>query len=221
MKPRILVPFLRHTLTGKELSFDSGSKVCSELYSNGHSKDMFPPATVAGLYSPLGHWCWPQAQNVSPPTTMLYSPSRDFPCLSDNWEWSCFYGSGKNIDNKVHVYWTTWHIKPELPWQVRLIQKLHSVWNSTHVSPKRRHKQWTPADGSCYLADNDKVVRPANRWPTNTGPSRGVIWSSQDQHNLKINKTKQVNSRIYIDANAVELSRPAELRRSCTSIDLS
>ena len=98
-------------------------------------------ATVAGLYSPLGHWRWPQVKNASQPTTTLDSPSRDFRCLGDNWEWSCFHGSGKNIDNNVHIYWTTWNIEPELQWQVRLIQKLHSDWNSTHVSPNRRRKQ--------------------------------------------------------------------------------
>ena len=102
-----------------------------------------PPATVAGLYSPLGPRRWPQAQNASQPTTTLDSSSRDFRCLSDNWEWGCFHGSGKNIDNKVHIYWSTWHIEPELQWQVRLIQKLHSDWNSTHVIPKLRRKQCT------------------------------------------------------------------------------
>ena len=61
----------------------------------------------------------------------------------NNWEWGCFHGSGKNIDNNVLIYWITWHIEPELQWQVRLIQKLHSDWNTTHVSPKRRRKQCT------------------------------------------------------------------------------
>ena len=136
-------------------------------------------ATVPGLYSPLGHWRWPQAQNASQPTTTLDSPSHEYCCLSDHWEWGCFHGSGKNIDNKVHIYWTTWYIELELPWQVRLIQKLHFDWNSTHVSPKRRQKQWTPVNSNSHLADdNDQVVRPAHRRPTNTGPSRGVIHSS-------------------------------------------
>ena len=73
----------------------------------------------------------------------------------------------------------------KLPWKVRLIRKLHSDWNSTHVTPKQRRKQWTPVDGSCHLADdNDQVVRPANRRPTNTGPGSGIICSSQFRHNL-------------------------------------
>ena len=139
-----------------------------------------PSATMAGSYSPLGHWRWPQAQNASQPITTLDSPSRDFGCLIDNCERGWFYGSGKNIDNRVHIYWTTWPIEPELQWQVRLIQKLHSNWNSTYVGPKWRRKQWIPVDGSCHLNDdNDQVARPANWRPTNTGPC-----SSQDWHNL-------------------------------------
>ena len=82
----------------------------SDVSQRGIQRFCSPPATVAGLYSPLGHWRWPQAQNASQPTTTRDSPSLDFRCLSDNWEWGCFHGSGNNIDNKVHIYWTTWHV---------------------------------------------------------------------------------------------------------------
>ena len=144
VKPRIIVPFYAISRQYMALSLYSatqGNFTC--LLKGALGGCVSPPATVAGFYSPLGHWRWPQAQNASQPTTTLDSPLRDFLCLGDNWEWRCFHGSGKNIDNDVHIYWSTWHIEPELQWQVRQIQKLHSDWNSTHVIPKRRRKQCT------------------------------------------------------------------------------
>ena len=120
-------PVLRHTLAHRQLSLDSDTLFNQRCYLKGAFKGcVFPPATKAGLYSPLSHWRRPQAQNASQPTTTLDSPSRDFRFLSDNWEWGCFHGSGKIIDKNANIYWTTWHTEPELPWQVRLIHKLNS-----------------------------------------------------------------------------------------------
>ena len=77
-------------------------------------------------------------------------------------------------------------------------------------------------NGSCHLADdNDQVARPANPRPTNTRPSRGVICSSQDRHNLWIKETKQANTLAYIDTNVPERNRPTGHSRSRTNVDLT
>ena len=43
------------------------------FFQRGIQKFYSLPTTEASLNSPLGHWCWPQAQNATQPTTMLDS----------------------------------------------------------------------------------------------------------------------------------------------------